>query len=266
MKKLLYGIIMLFGVFTFFGVNNFSFAANGQQCKAKTGVLNHYYTCQYKDKVPSSCLAGTQSCLKKEDCNGTTMCCICDPDPTITPPTPPTIQTGNCNSNNDCRDDEECVSYFCQKKTTPANTVPGNNNTSSLCGGKTCDGTTHSCVQDKCVCDPNITGNCCGIKLNTNVPFIGNCIELSSQNPKSNINESTAFPILMGGLTKILITVILVVCFGVIIVGGVMISTGGASQENVTQGRKLIMGVVKAIAILGAIGVILRLINPNFFG
>jgi hypothetical protein len=40
-----------------------------------------------------------------------------------------------------------------------------------------------------------------------------------------------------------------------------MISIGKASE-----GKKMITNVIIGIALLGASGVILRLINPNFFG
>ncbi len=102
---------------------------------------------------------------------------------------------------------------------------------------------------------------CCGIKLNTSVPFIGNCIESKKHNAVSGIEESQAFPILMSGLVQLLVTVILIVSFILIIVGGIMIATG-----NPSEGKKLILKVVTGIAILGASGVILRLVNPNFFG
>lgn len=102
---------------------------------------------------------------------------------------------------------------------------------------------------------------CCGIKLNTNVPFIGNCLETKDKNPQSHLTEENAFPTLMGSLSQILVTAILIISFVLIIIGGIMIATG-----NPSGGKKLIMKVVVGIALLGASGVILRLINPNFFG
>jgi hypothetical protein len=45
-----------------------------------------------------------------------------------------------------------------------------------------------------------------------------------------------------------------------------MISSGGASEEHAKKGKDLITHVVIALALLGASGVILRVINPNFFG
>lgn len=99
---------------------------------------------------------------------------------------------------------------------------------------------------------------CCGIKLNTKVPFIGNCIEDENY---GGVSSEKAFPTLMWALTQILVTIILIVSFVLIVVGGIMIATG-----NPSGGKKMIMKVVVGIALLGASGVILRLINPNFFG
>ncbi len=108
------------------------------------------------------------------------------------------------------------------------------------------------------------SGVCCGIELNTNVPFIGKCIESETgyASPwESWVTWEKAFPVLMGSLTKILVTVILIVSFVLIIIGGIMIATG-----NPSWGKKMIINVVIGIALLGASWVILRLINPNFFG
>jgi len=104
---------------------------------------------------------------------------------------------------------------------------------------------------------------CCWISLNTSVPFIGNCIEDSTANQgpgETNVTWDTAFPVLMWSLTKILVTIILIVSFVLIIIWGIMIATGNPG------GKKMIIRVVVGIALLGASGVILRLINPNFFG
>jgi len=125
----------------------------------------------------------------------------------------------------------------------------------------------------KCVCDP--LQWCCGIKLNTNVPFIGNCIQLKSSNDNTpdstdpditTVNETTAFPILMQWLMKILVTVILVASFIILIAAWVMMSASGLKDEYFTTWRKMITWVIVALALLGASWVILRLVNPNFFG
>ncbi len=115
------------------------------------------------------------------------------------------------------------------------------------------------------VCKPcSDPGVCCWISLNTSIPFIGKCIEDNKTNQwsdETNVTWETAFPVLMWSLVKILVTVILILSFVLIIIGGIMIATGDAPW-----GKKMIIKVVIGIALLGASGVILRLINPNFFG
>lgn len=118
---------------------------------------------------------------------------------------------------------------------------------------------------NKCACKPS-ADNCCGISLYTNVPFVGKCIEYGGSTVTNADGSSTvvtpvnAFPVLLGAMSKILLSVILIVCFGAIVVAGVMVSYG-----NPEWGRKLIEHVVIAMALLGASWVILRLVNPNFF-
>lgn len=105
---------------------------------------------------------------------------------------------------------------------------------------------------------------CCWVSLNTSVPFIGNCIEDSTASVwawETNVTWESAFPVLMWSLTKILVTVILILSFVLIVVWGIMIATG-----NPSGGKSMIIKVVVGIALLWASWVILRLINPNFFG
>lgn len=108
-----------------------------------------------------------------------------------------------------------------------------------------------------------------GIVLSTNVPFIGNCISMrKSLNPGPNTTEvtpTTAFPLLIGWATKIIMAITLVFCFIAIVIGGVRMSMGGADEAQYTEGRKMITHVIIALALMWASGVILRLINPNFF-
>jgi hypothetical protein len=80
-------------------------------------------------------------------------------------------------------------------------------------------------VENECkpCTDPGV---CCGVKLNTSIPFIGNCIETKAQDTTNGLNDGEAFPLLMGMLTKILISVILITSFVLIVVAGVMIATG----------------------------------------
>ena len=128
--------------------------------------------------------------------------------------------------------------------------------------------------QSLSVCEKCDKEKCnCGIKLNTNVPFIGRCIMYGDTNETNDpsytqwdsdtiiVNSLNAFPVLMGGLIKILMSVILLLCFGSLIVAGVMMTIPGYYDT----GKWLIKKVVVAIALLGASGTILYLINPNFF-
>lgn len=105
------------------------------------------------------------------------------------------------------------------------------------------------------------------ISLNTNVPFVGNCISLrnSASSSTTQVTPTNAFPRLLAGLTRLIMTIILIFCFMAIIVWGVLISMGWASEEQAKKGKDLIKHVVIALALLGASGVILRAINPSFF-
>lgn len=103
---------------------------------------------------------------------------------------------------------------------------------------------------------------CEWVKLNTNVPFIGDwkdgrCIK------KDNV--SNAFPSVMWGLSKMIISLILVISFIMLIAGWVMISMSWADQNMKSKGKTLIIRVIVWIVLLWASWVILHIINPNFF-
>ena len=102
-----------------------------------------------------------------------------------------------------------------------------------------------------------------GIKLNTNVPFIGDCIGLG--NGGAETNQLEAFPKLMGGLMKIIMTAILIISFVLIVVAGVMMTASGISPQAYSKGIKMIQKVAVGIALLWASSIILKIINPNFF-
>lgn len=109
----------------------------------------------------------------------------------------------------------------------------------------TCSNAWCNYIKGKCL-------SCPGIRLNTNIPFIGNCITADSQ--------SEVFPTFIGGLIKFTTSLLLLVGFICILVGGVLIAS-----DKVTEGRNLIMKVARALAAVGASGIILKIINPNFF-
>ena len=112
---------------------------------------------------------------------------------------------------------------------------------------------------------------CCEwILLNTNVPFIWQCIVYrKTDEPQPEawlvVDETNAFPVLMWWLSKIMVSIILLSSFIGLLVAGVIISASGSSEDWAKYWRKIIGNIISALAILGASGVILRLINPNFF-
>ena len=126
---------------------------------------------------------------------------------------------------------------------------------------------------DNCerVCDP--AEACCWIKLNTVVPFIGDCIEMTTQNStnganpnSSNVNQLNAFPFLMMGLSKILVTVILIFSFLVVIAAWLMMVTWVYEEWNYKKWMDRVKKVIVALILLWSSGLILKLINPTFFG
>ncbi len=101
---------------------------------------------------------------------------------------------------------------------------------------------------------PEVTG-CDWIKLNTNFPIIWNCIGDSP-----NEDETNAFPTMIWAITKIIISLILVVCFILIIVAGIM-----WAADKPKEWKDLLKKVAITILLLWFSWAILRLINPNFF-
>ena len=99
---------------------------------------------------------------------------------------------------------------------------------------------------------------CNGIKLNTNFPIIWNCIETTKW---SRTDPTNAFPTMIWALTKIVMSIILVVCFILIIYAGIL-----WSANKPTEAKKWIKTVAITILLLWSSGVILKLVNPNFFG
>ena len=114
-------------------------------------------------------------------------------------------------------------------------------------------------------CDPKKCN--CGIKLNTNIPFIWRCIMYGNTNNTwlswdvTTVNSVSAFPILMGAIIRILVSAILLVCFGTLIVWWFMMTV----PDQYKTGKWLVMKVVYTIAALWSLWIILYLVNPNFF-
>lgn len=118
----------------------------------------------------------------------------------------------------------------------------------------------------KCICDS--TQKCCGIQLNTVVPFIWDCIEMSNEESAGNttrVNALNAFPILMWSLSKMLVTAILIFSFVMIVIWWVLIISWWINESNFKKWKEMIWKVIIWLALLWASWIILRLINPNFF-
>ena len=101
---------------------------------------------------------------------------------------------------------------------------------------------------------------CCWIKLNTNFPIIGNCISTGGGTDARN-----AFPTMIWALTKIAMALVFIVCFILIIVAWIMRAWAWWDSSQKTKAKNLIKKVAITILLLWFSGVILRLINPNFF-
>ncbi len=148
---------------------------------------------------------------------------------------------------------------------TPNNPNQQSQNNLNSLGGSNSSNSSDGQKYNECIANyPGETEYCSciaegGIKLNTNVPFVGKCINKDNSSSAGS-SASTAFTDLIGGLSKIVVTVILIVSLMFVIIGGVQRASG-----NPWEGKKKIIKVAIGLAILGASGAILRLINPNFF-
>lgn len=98
---------------------------------------------------------------------------------------------------------------------------------------------------------------CSWIKLNTCFLIIWDCIETKKD---ASTNATNAFPRMMWVLTQIVMSLVLVVCFILIIYAGIL-----WSADNPKEAKKWLTRVAITILLLWFSGVILKLINPNFF-
>ncbi len=134
---------------------------------------------------------------------------------------------------------------------------------------------TNTYAQDKTTDEATKTDSCKGgIKLNTNVPFIWRCIQLKEAGKNNNkegnaewttVTPISAFPILMGGLTKIMLTLILSISFLLVIAAGTMMIMWWANKSYYDKWLKLLKTVATTLIVIWLSWIILRLINPNFF-
>ncbi len=103
------------------------------------------------------------------------------------------------------------------------------------------------------------------IYLNTNIPFVGQCIKKTADPDPNDSTAWNSFGLLLGGMMKIAMTVVLIIAFLAVLVAWVMMAAGWMDSGLVAKGKKLIISVVIGILLLGASGIILNLVNPNFF-
>lgn len=109
-----------------------------------------------------------------------------------------------------------------------------------------------------------------GIMLNTNVPFIGRCIEMWNKTVKGKeslqVSQGWAFPFLLRALINIAVSLILVSSLITVIVGWVMIASSRDDNTVMNDWKNLIRKAIIGLIMLWASWIILALINPNFFG
>ena len=98
---------------------------------------------------------------------------------------------------------------------------------------------------------------CNWIKLNTDFPIIWNCIETKKD---ASTNPTNAFPMMMWVITQIVVSLILVVCFILIIVAWVK-----RASDDPKWWKELLQKVAITVILLWLTWVILKAINPVFF-
>jgi len=123
----------------------------------------------------------------------------------------------------------------------------------------------------KCECNPNKW--CCGVQLNVPLPFIGDCIEMTTNNSTAgsrtgsiSVNQLNAFPVLVKWISKILVTLIMIFSIIVVIVAWLMMTTSVASESNYKTWIEYLKKVLISLILLWTSWLILKLINPSFFG
>lgn len=103
------------------------------------------------------------------------------------------------------------------------------------------------------------------ISLNTNIPFVWPCIKTKETSDTGETTLVNVFPKLMWWLTRIVMSVVVIIWFFGILVAGFMIATGGVKSDMMSKGKDLIIKIIAGLALVGIAGIILNLINPNFF-
>ncbi len=97
-------------------------------------------------------------------------------------------------------------------------------------------------------------------KLNTNIPYL-----CDGNGGGDKVKPGEAFSVLIWWMSKLLVAFIMVFSFLLLVAWGILITMSGADQSLYAKGKSLIIKVVVGIILLGLAGLILHLINPNFF-
>lgn len=122
-----------------------------------------------------------------------------------------------------------------------------------LCASKEKNKTKNPSCIDKCNGSESCICKCNGgIVLNTSIPFLWRCI--------SKTSDGSTLLWISNAITQIFMTLIITWGFAMVIRWGVQIAMG-----QTKEGKQKIINVVIAFAVLGSLGIILRMINPNFF-
>ena len=98
-------------------------------------------------------------------------------------------------------------------------------------------------------------GICKWVKLNTCFPIIWDCIWDDDGEDSTNV-----FPTMIWALTTIITSLILVVCFILVIYAGIL-----WASDKPKEAKPILQKVAITILVLWFSWVILKLINPNFF-
>ncbi len=107
-----------------------------------------------------------------------------------------------------------------------------------------------------------------GVELNTDIgQYIGGaakdgCIEPSKMDQGQG---ATLFGNTVAGLGKFLVQILVLVAFGLVILGWVMIASSGAYEEWYAKGKAMVMKAIIGLILLWLMGTILYWLNPNFF-
>lgn len=103
------------------------------------------------------------------------------------------------------------------------------------------------------------------VTLNTDIPFIGRCIEKNPSATPDNPTAWNAFVFLLSWLMQVVLSAVIIIWFLAILIWWFMIASAWVKSDLMWKGKDLIIKVIAWLILVGLSGVILRLINPSFF-